>query len=106
MKKKVGKKLEKSWEKSWKKIEKKNKKKVGKKLFFFQFFFSTHHPDQMLEGSRVSKVTICVRILKSARRRRRRRRRPRVGIELPGQLKKLEEASIFENRPGCSQDFG
>ena len=43
---------------------------------------SPHHSDQMSEESEVSKVTICVKILKwqfseSAR----------VGIELPGQLK-------------------
>ena len=40
----------------------------------------------MSEGSEVSKVNICVQILKWRSRRRRRRRR-RVGIELPGQLK-------------------
>ena len=80
--KKVEKKLKKSWkkiEKSWKKI----KKKVEEKFkFFSQLFFSPHHPDQMSKGSQVSKVTLCVKILKwqSATQT------PRSGIELPGQL--------------------
>ena len=48
-------------EKSW--------KKVGKKIglffkFFFNLFFSAHHSDQMSEGAQVSKVTLCVKILK------------------------------------------
>ena len=47
--KKVGKKLKKSWEK----VKKKKLKKMEK-----------NHPDQMYEGSQVSKVTLCVKILK------------------------------------------
>ena len=31
---------------------------------FFNFFFSAHQSDQMSEGSQVSKVTLCVEILK------------------------------------------
>ena len=70
--KKVEKKLRKNWKKKLKKVGKKlgkNQEKVGKKLEkvriffknrlkkswnffdFFQLFFSTHHPDQMSEGS-------------------------------------------------------
>ena len=79
MKKKLEK-LEKKLGKSWEKLE---EKKIGKNLNFFQLFFSTHHSDQMSDGSQVSKVTICVQILKWHRRQ------PRVGIEMPGQLKIL-----------------
>ena len=32
--------------------------------FVFLSFLSRHHPDQMSEGSQVSKVTLCVKILK------------------------------------------
>ena len=67
--KKIKKKNEKKIEKKLKKVEKYLKKfeKVEKK-----FFFSPHHSDQMSEGSQVSKVTLCVKILKWHRRRRRR----------------------------------
>ena len=55
-------------------------------LFGLFVFLSGHHFDQMSEGSQVSKVALCVEILKwqwvSDWRQR-----PRVGIELPGQLK-------------------
>ena len=52
-------------------------------LHLCSFFLSTYHSDQMSEGSEVSKVTLCVKILKwqSATHW------PRSGIELPGQLK-------------------
>ena len=60
--------------------------KKRKKLIFFNFFFSAHQSDQMSEGSQVSKVTLCVEILKWHPPSNR-RRRPRSGIELPGQLK-------------------
>ena len=33
-------------------------------VFSTCFYFSAHHSDQMSEGSQVSKVTICVKILK------------------------------------------
>ena len=43
----------------------KNWKKFGKifdffKLFSLNFFFTTHHSDQMSDGSQVLKFTICV----------------------------------------------
>ena len=111
--KNLGKKLGKNKEKVGKKLEfcfKKKLKKVGIFFYFFQLFFSTHHPDQMSEGSRVSEITICVWFLKSARRRR--QRRPRGGIELPGQLKiqgKTQERTqertpitISERTPGTT----
>ena len=55
--KKIVKKLEKSWVKKW--------KKSWKKLDnVFIFFFSAHHSHQMSEGAQMSKVTLCVKILK------------------------------------------
>ena len=39
------------------------KEKV-KKIWKFQLFFAPHYSDQMSEGSQVSKVTLCVKILK------------------------------------------
>ena len=70
--------MEKIRKKCWKKLEKieKSQKKI-------QLFFSPHHPDQMSEGSQVSKVTLCVKILKWQSLTQ----AQRVGIELPGQLK-------------------
>ena len=66
--KKLGKKVRKKYEKCWKKLI---KKKIDFFKTFFIFFSSANHFDQMSEcdGSQVSKVTICVQILKSARRR-------------------------------------
>ena len=75
MRKKVEKKFRKSLEKLKEKLkkveeekneknEKKNLKKNWKNFNFFQFFFSPHYPDQMSEGYQVSKVTLCVKILK------------------------------------------
>ena len=69
------KKLEKNWKK-WENVGKKFKKKLETKFkklkvkvkfvfdFFWFSFFSAHHPDQMLKGSWVSKITIYVKILK------------------------------------------
>ena len=57
-------------------------------LSFFLLSFrllSRRHSDQMSEGSQVSKVTLYVQILKCHNPP------PRVGIELPGQLKKRDE---------------
>ena len=53
--------------------------------FFLDFFFSAHHPDQMSDGSQVSKVTLCVEILKWHLATT--KTKTRSGIELPGQLK-------------------
>ena len=50
-------------------------------------FLSGHHSDQMSEGSQVSKVTICVNILKWQWVIDSLTHWPRSGIELPGQLK-------------------
>ena len=71
--------MEKIRKKCWKKLEKieKSRKKI-------QLFFSPHHPDQMSEGSQVSKVTLCVKILKWQSPTK---TTPRSSIELPGQLK-------------------
>ena len=66
--------------KSWGKVLNILKKQVEKD---FNFFFSAHHSNQMSEGSQVSKITIYVKILK----RHSLTDSPRVGIELPGQLK-------------------
>ena len=51
----------------------------------FASFFSRHFADQMSEGPEVSKVTLCVKILKWHPVTQ----SPRSGIELPGQLKTL-----------------
>ena len=59
-------------------------------LYFCLFVFSSwHHTDQMSEGSQVSKVTICVKILKWQWLTAVHWLTdwPRSGIELPGQLK-------------------
>ena len=57
-------------------------------LFSFSFclsaFLSRHHPDQISEGSEVSKVSLCVQIAK----RLLVTHSARESIELPGQLKK------------------
>ena len=65
-------------------------KKIGKswkqkleRISIFSVFFSPHYSDQMSEGSQVSKVTLCVKILKWQWLTH----WPRSGIELPGQLK-------------------
>ena len=58
---------------------------------FFPFclfvFLSWQHSDQMSEGSQVSKVTLCVKILKWQSVTHPLSHWPRSGIELPGQLK-------------------
>ena len=59
-------------EKSLKKVEnggsffylKKSKEKLEDKNWKIQIFSSAYHSDQMSEGSQVSEVTICVKILK------------------------------------------
>ena len=88
---KLKEKLKKVEEEKNEKNEKKNLKKNWKNFNFFQFFFSPHYPDQMSEGYQVSKVTLCVKILKWHLITQ----WPRVGIELPGQLKRTEEKLSF-----------
>ena len=55
--------------------------------FCFSVFLSRHHSDQMSEGSQVSKVSLCVKILKWHPPTDSVSQWPRSGIELPGQLK-------------------
>ena len=61
-------------------------------LVFLHFclfvFLLGHHSDQMFEGSQVSKVTLCVQILKCGSQ-------TRVGVELPGQLKTQIPTSVL-----------
>ena len=55
--------------------------------FCLSVFLSRHHSDQMSEGSEVSKVTLCVKVLKWHPLSHWLTHSPRSGIELPGQLK-------------------
>ena len=56
-------------------------------VFYFFIFLSSHHSDQMSEGSLVPKAILCAEILKWHWVSDWLSHWPRSGIELPGQLK-------------------
>ena len=78
---------------------------------FFNFYssifsyFSAHYFDQMSEGSKVSKVTICVEILKWQSLTDWLTQWPRSDIGLPGQLKTRKKAQLHGTRKILEWNF-